>query len=272
VLGVYAFAQDITERVRIQEELHRQQDQLAHASRVSTLGEMATALAHELNQPLTAVLSNAHATLRMHARPVGLPMADDVEETLRDIAQDAARAGEIIRRLRELIRKGRSKKGPLDLGQAIRGVEALIRATALENDVAFGLDLAPNLPLCDGDAIQIQQVVLNLVRNGIEAMRSVPKPERRMVVRTLREKEAVTVSVEDTGPPLADETLDQFFMPFYTTKENGLGMGLSISRSIIQAHGGSIAARRGVPRGVVVRFTLPASARSSEAGGSRISA
>jgi PAS domain S-box-containing protein len=272
VLGVYAFAQDITERVRIQEELHRQQDQLAHASRVSTLGEMATALAHELNQPLTAVLSNAHATLRMHAAPVGRPMADDVEETLRDIAQDAARAGEIIRRLRELIRKGRSKKGPLDLGQAIRGVEALIRATALENDVAFGLDLAADLPLCDGDAIQIQQVVLNLVRNGIEAMRSLPKPERRMVVRTLHEKEAVTVSVEDAGPPVADEVLDQFFMPFYTTKENGLGMGLSISRSIIQAHGGSIVARRGVPRGVVVRFTLPAGARSSEAGGSRISA
>jgi PAS domain S-box-containing protein len=272
VLGFYAFAQDITERVRIQEELHRQHEQLAHASRVSTLGELATALAHELNQPLTAVLSNAHATLRLHAARPGLPVSEDVEETLRDIAQDAARAGEIIRRLRDLIRKGTSKKGPLDLNQAIRGVETLVRAAALENDVAMALDLAPNLPPCDGDAIQIQQVILNLVHNGVEAMRSMAKAERRMVMRTLRDKDAVAVSVEDSGPPLAQEVFDRLFMPFYTTKENGLGMGLSISRSIIQAHGGTIEAHRGKARGLIVRFTLPTVTRRLEAMGPRMSA
>jgi C4-dicarboxylate-specific signal transduction histidine kinase len=256
VLGFYAFAQDITERVRIQEELHRQQDQLAHASRVSTLGEMASALAHELNQPLTAVLSNANATLRLHAGRRGM-LPGDLEETLRDIAQEAARAGEIIRRLRELIRKGTSHKASLDLSQAVRGVEALVRATALENDVNLALDLAPNLPLCTGDVIQIQQVVLNLVRNGVEAMRTLPKAERRMVVRTQRQPDGVAVSVEDAGPPVPADVLDRLFMPFYTTKENGLGMGLSISRSIIQAHGGTIDVRPGAARGLIARFTLP---------------
>ena len=158
------------------------------------------------------------------------------------------------------------------MNQAIRAVEALVRAAALEHDVALGLDLAPNLPLCSGDAIQIQQVVLNLVHNGMEAMRAVPKAERRMVVRTVREKEAVAVSVEDAGPPLGPDVFEGLFVPFYTTKENGLGMGLSISRSIIQAHGGSIDARRGSARGLIVRFTLPTVGRLAGARGPGITA
>jgi PAS domain S-box-containing protein len=258
ILGFYAFVQDVTERLRIQEELHRQHDQLAHASRVSTLGEMASALAHELNQPLMALLSNANAVLRLHSAKSGQPLSEDVQETLVDIAHDAARAGEIIRRLRDLIRNDDSKKGPLDVNKAIRGVETLVRAAALENDVTLSLDLAPRLALCKGDLVQIQQVVLNLVRNGMEAMRSVPRPERRMVIRSLSPDDGVVVSVEDAGPPLADEALERLFTPFYTTKQNGLGMGLSISRSIIQAHGGWIEARRGGVRGLVVWFTLPA--------------
>ncbi len=272
ILGFYAFAQDITDRVKTEEELHRQHDQLAHASRVLVLGELASALAHELNQPLTAVLSNAHAALRLQANARGVTLDEEVEETLRDIAQDAARAGEIIRRMRDLVQKGESRKAPLDVNQAIRGVEALIRAAALEDSVTVFVDLAPGLPLLIGDTIQVQQVVLNLVRNGMEAMRPLPKAERRMVVRSFPEGETVVVSVEDSGPPIAREVLDRLFVPFYSTKSNGLGMGLSISRSIIQAHGGAIEAQSSGERGLRVRFTLPLGGRGMVVGGSRMTA
>ena len=269
-VGFYVFAQDVTEQLHIQEELHRQHDQLAHASRLSTLGEMATALAHELNQPLTAILSNANAALRLHAaepasRPRGA-FSDDVAETLADIASDAARAGEMIRRLRHLIRKDESRKEPFDVSQAIRCIETLARAAALENEVALSFELAAQPALCIGDAVQLQQVVLNLVRNSVEAMAVLHKPERRLVVRSLRHDDHTVVSVEDAGLPVSQDALDRLFVPFYSTKENGLGMGLSICRSIIQAHGGSIEARRGGARGLTVRFRLPAA--GPPAGGS----
>jgi C4-dicarboxylate-specific signal transduction histidine kinase len=266
VLGFYAFAQDVTERVRTQEELHLQQDQIAHASRVLVLGELASALAHELNQPLTAVLSNAHAALRLHAAPRALRLEQEVDETLRDIAHGAARAGEIIAQMRDLVRKGASQKATLDVNEAVRGIEALIRATALENDVTVYVDLAPWLPLTIGDKIQIQQVVLNLVRNGIEAMASLLKSERRIVVRSTREGDSIAVSVEDSGPPIAKEVLDRLFLPFHTTKANGLGLGLAISRSIIQAHGGSIEAKAAAEGGLRVRFTVPVKAGVAEPG------
>jgi PAS domain S-box-containing protein len=256
VAGFYAFVQDVTERARIQEELHRQHDQLAHAARVSTLGEMATALAHELNQPLTAVLSNAHAALRLCPRAGDGRMPEEVREALLDIASDAARAGEIIRRLRQLVRKDGSKIEPLDVNQAIRGIETLIRAAALEGDVSVRLDLSPGLLPCAGDMVQVQQVALNLVRNGIDAMRGLPKAERRLVISSRHENDAVVVSVTDSGPPLPAEALPRLFEPFYSTKQNGLGMGLSISRSIVHAHGGTIEARPN-PRGLSVRFALP---------------
>jgi PAS domain S-box-containing protein len=266
VLGFYGLAQDITDRVRTQEELHRRQDQIAHASRVSTLGEMASALAHELNQPLTAVLANAHAALRRQATAGGTLIDADVEETLRDIAQDAARAGEIVGRLRDFIRKGASRKMPLDINEAIRAVERLLHAVALEGGVDLKVDLAPALPVSVGDTIQVQQVVLNLVRNGIEAVGSLAKGERRIVVRSRQEGDDIAVTVEDSGPVLHREVLDRLFVPFYTTKSNGLGMGLSISRSIIQAHGGTIEAEPCGERGLRVRFTLPVRGETALAG------
>jgi two-component system, LuxR family, sensor kinase FixL len=270
-MGFYAFAEDVTERVRTQEELHRQHDQIAHASRVSTLGELGTAIAHELNQPLTAVLSNANAVLRTY-RPPRAPLPPDVEETLRDIAADATRAGEIIRHVRESVRKRDSRKAPFDVNEAIRGVEALIRAAALEGDATLFMDLTPGRLMSIGDVIQVQQVVLNLVRNAIDAMRTLPKPERRLVVRSLRDRGAIVVSVEDAGPPIAKEAFDHLFAPFYTTKANGLGMGLSISRSIIEAHGGVIEARSRSGRGLAVRFTLRESEGAGDAVGPRMSA
>jgi PAS domain S-box-containing protein len=259
-LGFYGLAQDITDRVRTQEELHRRQDQIAHASRVSTLGEMASALAHELNQPLTAVLANAQAALRLQASASGAVLGGDVEETLRDIAQDAARAGEIIRRLREFIRQGASRKAPLDVNETIRGVESILHAVALEGDVDLKLDLAPALPFSVGDAIQVQQVVLNLARNGIEAMNHLPKGERRLLIRSRLEGGAIAVTIEDSGPAVHHEVIERLFAPFYTTKKTGLGMGLTISRSIVHAHGGTIEAQPCDGRGLRVRFTLPADA------------
>jgi len=270
-MGFYAFAEDVTERVRTQEELHRQHDQIAHASRVSTMGEMGTAIAHELNQPLTAILSNANAILRTYAPP-GAALPEDVEETLRDIAEDATRAGEIIRHVRELVRKGASRKALLDVNEAIRGVETLIRAAALEGDATLFMDLSPGRAMSVGDVIQVQQVVLNLVRNAIDAMRALPKPERRLVVRSLRDRDVIVVSVEDAGPPLEKAALDHLFAPFYTTKATGLGMGLSISRSIIESHGGVIEARSRSGRGLAVRFTLRASEEAGDAVGPRMSA
>jgi hypothetical protein len=144
-------------------------------------------------------------------------------------------------------------------------VETLIRAAALEGDATLFMDLAPGPAMSVGDVIQVQQVVLNLVRNAIDAMRTLPKPERRLVVRSLHDRDMIVVSVEDAGPPLEKEALDHLFAPFYTTKANGLGMGLSISRSIIEAHGGAIEARSRSGRGLAVRFTL----RASEEAGRR---
>ena len=174
--------------------------------------------------------------------------------------------------MRELVRKGASRKAPHDVNEAIRGVEALIRAAALEGDAALFMDLAPGRAMSVGDVIQVQQVVLNLVRNAIDAMRALPKPERRLVVRSLRDRDAIVVCVEDAGPPLAKEALDHLFAPFYTTKANGLGMGLSISRSIIEAHGGVIEARSRSGRGLAVRFTLRASQEAGDVVGPRMSA
>jgi C4-dicarboxylate-specific signal transduction histidine kinase len=223
-------------------------------SRVLTLGELAGAVAHELNQPLTAILSNAQATLR-HAK-LGEP-AEDMDEALRDIADDATRAGEILRRLRALVRRGESKREPLDLNATIRGIEPLLKAGALEHDASLELRLAPNLPVTQGDVIQFQQVILNLARNATEAMLEVPKRARRLEIRTARDASSLALEVTDAGPPVDDETLARLFVPFETTKAGGLGMGLSISRSIVEAHGGRITAERNPGGGLRVRFTLP---------------
>jgi two-component system sensor kinase FixL len=184
-----------------------------------------------------------------------------MDDALEDIANDASRAGEIIRRLREMVHRGESKKEPLDVNAAIRGVEPLLRAGALEHNVALDLELAPGLPETLGDVIQIQQVILNLARNATEAMLSMPKESRRLCIRTSRDSGSLAVEVEDTGPPVDDETFARLFVPFETTKPGGLGMGLSVSRSIVEAHGGRIAADRDPVGGLRVRFSLPLTRR-----------
>ncbi len=255
VLGFFTLAQDITKRVRIEEAFRRQQDQVAHASRVLTLGELAAALAHELNQPLTAILGNAQAARRLQA--AGPKEAQEVRESLDDIARDAFRAGEIIRRLRDLVRRGEARKAPLDLNQAIHGLEPLLRAGALEHDVDLSLELDPDLPRVLGDAVQMQQVVLNLTRNGLDALRAVPREERRLRIRTVGRAEGAVVEVIDSGPPLEEGMVAKLFAPFYTTKPDGLGMGLALTRSIVEAHGGRIVAERNPTGGLTLRVNLP---------------
>ena len=254
---VVGLAMDISALKAAQDQIRRQQAELAHVARVSAMGELAAAIAHELNQPLTAIRTNAQATRRMLARGAGEPA--EFDEALADITADAVRASEIIRRLRDLLRKGDAERSPLDVNDLIREVEPFSRADVLEHSASFRMDLAPRLPRVMGDRIQLQQVVLNLIRNGSEAMRDAALERRELVVSTaLSAAGTIEVTVSDSGPPLSDEAFGRMFQPFYTTKPGGLGIGLSLSRSIIEAHGGLLWATRNLlESGITMHFTLP---------------
>jgi PAS domain S-box-containing protein len=253
---IVGMGMDISALRAAQDHIRRQQAELTHVARVSVMGELVAAIAHELNQPLTAIRTNAQATRRMLAR--GEPDMAEFDEALEDISADAARAGEIIRRLRELLRKGESEKLPLDVNDLLRNLEPLTKIDALRSDVSVVMALAPDLPTIVGDRIQLQQVMLNLVRNGCDAMRGCARPDDRLVVRTvLAQPGTVEITVEDAGPPLSDEAFSRMFQPFYTTKSAGLGVGLSISRSIVEAHGGFLWATRNPERGLTMHITVP---------------
>jgi C4-dicarboxylate-specific signal transduction histidine kinase len=239
-----------------------QRDELAHVARVAALGELTAAIAHELNQPLAAISANAQATRRVLASG---RQPDDLDEVLDDIVSDAGRAGGLIRRLRDLLRRRQLERIPLDVNQALLDIESIALTETRRHEARLVLQLAPGLPPVAGDAVQLQQVVLNLVRNASEAMAGTPPEDREIVVRTYAETpEEITVAVEDAGPPVDADTLEAMFRPFHTTKPDGLGMGLPISRSIIEAHGGRIWSAPG-PHGLVVRFTLPATREPSAA-------
>ena len=217
---------------------------------------MAAALAHELNQPLTAILSNAHAGERYLAQ--GAPPLDEIREILQDVVGDARRAGEVIQRLRSLLRKEEARFSPLDVNQVIREMAVLVHTDAILRNLAIDLELAPDLSPVQGDRVQLQQVLLNLVLNGMEAMG--PSGEgQRIVIHTLQTGEAVRVAVRDQGPGIPADELPRIFDTFYTTKPNGMGMGLPISRSIVEAHGGRLWAENNPDRGATFAFTLPAS-------------
>jgi C4-dicarboxylate-specific signal transduction histidine kinase len=236
--------------------------ELAHVSRVTVLGELAAALAHELNQPLTAILSNAQATRRLVGS--GQFDAQEIDDALGDIVDGSGRARKIIQRLRDLMRRGEISRELLDLNEVLREVEVLVRADARLHGATFVLDLAGEVLEVEGDRIQLQQVVLNLVHNGVEALAdSEGGGDEIRVATSARDGGWVEVSVSDSGPGLDDLTLERATEPFFTTKKEGLGMGLPICSSIIEAHGGSFSASRNPDRGLSVRFTLP-QARSSQ--------
>ncbi len=254
--GAVVFHTDVSERKRIELEAQRSRQELAHFTRVSTMGELTASLAHELNQPLTGILANAQAARRfLDASP---PDLGEVQEILGDIIEDDKRAAEVIQRLRDLLRKGESQQLPLDLNAVIRDVAKLVSSDAVIRNVTLTLVLDPDLPIVIADRVQLQQVILNLLINGMEAMGDTVGGERPLVVRTeCTEAKGVHVSVRDAGPGLRDGTQEMVFEPFYTTKPAGMGMGLAIARSIIEAHEGAIWAVNNATRGAAFHFTLP---------------
>jgi signal transduction histidine kinase len=230
--------------------------ELAHINRVSLLGELTASIAHEVNQPLVGVVSNAGASLRWLAGDP--PNLDRAREAVSRIARDGKRAGEIIARIRALTRRAATPQEKLDPNQTIQEVLALVRDEATRNRVSIQTQFADDLSPVAGDRVQVQQVVLNLVMNGIEAMSGVEGRARDLVITTRNlDPDQVEVTVDDAGTGIDPQMLDKIFDPFYTTKPGGMGMGLSISRSIIEAHGGRLWATAKDGPGTIFHFTLP---------------
>jgi two-component system, LuxR family, sensor kinase FixL len=255
---------DISERHRMRDRMLEMQAELVHVSRLSAMGEMASTLAHELNQPLTAVMNYVQAAQRMVGAPDRFP-PQRIAEIMTKAVDQAARAGEIIRRLREFIRRGETDRAIADANQVVREAGALGLIGAREQGIASRFALAASLPPVMIDQIQIQQVILNLVRNSVEALRQMPR--REIAFRTaVSDDSFVEVVISDSGPGLPPEILDRLFQPFVTTKPNGTGIGLSISRSIIEAHGGRLSAVDSPAGGAAFRFTLPIAEREDEGG------
>ena len=245
---------NVLRRQDAEAEIDRQSQVAAHASRVATLGELAASLAHELNQPLTAILSNANAARRfLEADP---PDLAEVRSTLADIAADDRRASDIIARMRAMLRRGELVRRPLDLNELVADAVRLAAGDAVLKQVRIDTRLASSLPPVEGDPVQLQQVVLNLVLNGLDASADQPHP-RFVTLTTARSGEEVSVSLRDRGKGIPVNALKRIFEPFYTTKDSGLGMGLSISRSIVEAHGGRIWAANNEDGGATVAFAIP---------------
>ncbi len=245
----------ILSRRRSEVEAQRLRRDLSHVGRVSTIGELTASLAHELNQPLTAILSNAETAQGVLESPtVDL---DELREILADIVEDDKRAGAVIRRLRGLLKKGSLEFTSLEVNEMVSEVARLVAGDAALRNVSVRLDMAPALPSVRGDRVQLQQVVLNLVLNGLDAMRSAPG-SRTLALQTAADgPAAVRVAVRDSGIGIDEADADRIFEGFYTTKTDGLGMGLVISRSIVEAHGGRIEGRNNLEGGATFSFTLP---------------
>ena len=247
---------DVTERKRAEEALREAQAELAHVTRVTTLGELTSSIAHEVNQPLAAVVNNASACLRWLAGQA--PNLEEARQSAALIIADGHRAGEIISRIRALAKKAPPQKDCVNINETILEVIALARSEVHRNRVSTQTQLSSDVPLILGDRIQLQQVILNLIINAIEAMSEISEGPRELQVVTRKdESQGVRVTVRDSGPGLDPDSLGHLFTAFYTTKPQGMGMGLAISRSIIEAHGGRLWAVPNDGPGATFQFTLP---------------
>jgi PAS domain S-box-containing protein len=254
-----AFVLDLTERKRVEGALRDAQANLAHVVRITTLGELAASIAHEVNQPLAGVIANAEACLRWLDR--GTPDLDAARRSVEWIIDDGNRASEVIRRVRALANKTEIEKVPLDINDVVKEVTALVQRERISHQVSLRMEEAPALPMIRGDRVQLQQVMINLVMNGIEAMQSVTDRPRELVIRSRQdETHQVLVTVTDCGVGIPAENADRLFNAFFTTKSSGMGMGLSVCRSIMEAHGGRLWATPNVPHGATFQFTLPVNA------------
>jgi two-component system sensor kinase FixL len=248
------FIRDITERQHTERRLHELQAQLIHVSRVSEMGAMASAFAHELNQPLGAAMNYLNAVRRWLEQSGDARAPRMLEGTQRAIGE-VARASQIILRLRQFLQKGKSERSWERFGKVIEEAIALALTGTAHKPVKIDLNIAPGVPEVYMDRVQIQQVLTNLIRNAVEAMDQSPK--REISVSVLAANESVEIAVTDTGPGIAPEVAPELFKPFVTTKKSGMGVGLSICRSIVQSHGGDLIAESSPSGGTTFRFTLP---------------
>jgi signal transduction histidine kinase len=240
---------------KAERESARLRQELAHIGRVSALGELTGSLAHELNQPLTAILNNAEvAQQHLEAEVIDVAKLHDI---LSDIVADDKRAAGVIRRLRTMLKKGELEHVALDVNDVVREVTDLVRSDTVLRDIPVHLDLAAGLPTVRGDRAQLQQVVLNIVLNGLEAASGSSRRARGLIIRTSMDASVVVVAVEDSGTGIDTADVDRLFEPLYTTKPEGLGMGLSIARTIVGAHGGELRASNNAGGGATFAFTLP---------------
>ena len=247
---------DITARKKAEAELLEQRREVAHLGRVAVVGELTMALAHELRQPLAAILANANAGQRLLARPQ--PDLCQIRAILDDIAADDARAADVITRLRALLRNDAVAKEPLDVNQVVREALLIARPDIAARRVSLNTRFEPGLPRIAADRVQLQQVLLNLAINGCEAMTDVSLGTRRLIVVTsVGVGGDVDITVSDVGQGIPPDRLEQIFEPFVTTKPQGLGLGLSICRSIVSAHGGRLEAENGPDGGATFRVSLP---------------
>jgi signal transduction histidine kinase len=244
------------ENVRLFEAEKQHTLALAHTNRVITMGHLAASIAHEVNQPIAAIVANAHAALRwLDARP---PDMGEVRQALRDIMGDGNRTGEVIGRIRDLINKVPPRRDPLDMNQAIFDAATLTRNELIRHRVVLRIQVAQQLPVVQGDRAQLQQVLLNLIVNAVEAMSAANEGPRELLISSARDAAGnVLIAVRDSGPGLTMEGFDRAFQAFQTTKPDGMGLGLSICRSIVEAHGGRLWAAANAPRGATFQFTLP---------------
>ncbi len=258
VVGWYGVITDIEDRRRAEEALHVAQTALAHASRVATLGEVSATIAHEVNQPLAAIVVNGQACLRFLSRET--PDLSEVRNGLERMVKDANRASEVIQSVRGLLKKADTQKVPVDVNEAIHEVAALLRRELAAQEVSLQQQLAPARLVVSADLVQLQQVLINLVMNGVEAMQGIVGRPRTLLVRSYEdEARQIAVSVSDTGPGIPAEMADRVFDAFFSTKPAGLGMGLSICRSIIEVHCGQLRVMtHGDGPGATFHFTLPA--------------
>jgi two-component system, LuxR family, sensor kinase FixL len=253
---ILAAIADITTRKQAEVETQRQRSELTHVARVSTVGALASSLAHELNQPLSAILSNAQAASRFLAAPT--PDLAEVRGALEDIARDTKRAGEVIRQVRALVRRGEPNLTPLDLNRVISDVVRLLHSDMLIRKMQIALELESALSQTGGDSVQLQQVILNLVLNAFDAMKDAPEGRRTVMLRTRRpDADTICVEVTDHGTGIDPKRLANLFEPFRSSKREGLGLGLAISHSIIQAHKGRLWAENNPDQGATFYFTLP---------------
>jgi len=257
-----ALREQLKERKQTEEALRTAQAELAHVMRVTTMGELVASIAHEVNQPLAAIVANGHACVRLLSGDV--PNLEKSREVIQRMIGEGMRASEVIKRIRDLLHKNSPEKAPLNINETIQQVIALVDNDVLSSRIELKVELAAHLPPVVGDRVQLQQVILNLILNGRDAI-SATKTGRRELIITSRNSESgeVVVAVCDSGAGLDPKNVERIFEPFFTTKSEGMGLGLSIGRTIIETHGGTLWATPNEKRGTTIQFTLPLSTGAS---------